>query len=213
MNREIAQVMAARLQELEDEEYITKLSGLVRVLELAMPDDPDKPNGKKTKRKVPVPFEPTVDGSLQGAAMTPDSGERCIVYFEEDGQPTFAEGAANAMSYSVTSRLRLVCWFNQKGFTPEEGITSRLEVMLIRQLQTAKDNPFPDLFTGIRVTGQSFGQMNAALFSKYTYDESYTQYLSYPYGYFGINLTITYFVPYDCVNEIGLRDFRDCCDD
>jgi len=225
MNREVAQLLKARLTSLTNPNpslaLITKLSGLVRVARIAFladgyleAEDDEYGKGKPPKEVIvewPVPFELPANGELPDATMAPDDKERCIVYFEDVDCIPLPNQQNDALS-QWRSTVRLVCWFNQEGFTDPNGITAKLLVLMYRQLQAGIENPFPGIIMSPTVKITRVTKMDRSLFSKYNYEETRAQYLSYPFGYFGIDVEVTYFVSYGCLGTINIKPFAGCCD-
>lgn len=208
MNRQIAEVLKARLQYLADEGYITKLSGLVRAAKIPVPAV--DANGEPTTAVItlPIPFEVSKEATVQDAVMNPDSSERSVIYFEAfQGRPlkltnTFSMYQAN---------LRLICWFNQTRFVEQDATALVLQTMIFRELERNNDNPFPDIIQELEVTATGFPPADERLFSAYSYDQLKAQYLAYPYDCFAIDLSIKFIISYGCFNALSLADPTDCC--
>ena len=81
---------------------------------------------------------------------------------------------------------------------------------IIQKLRAEQNPENVSFFTGLFVEVSRIPKQDAALFSKYTYDETLTQYLRPPFEFFGIELKCSYSINQKCIGEIEM--YRTCYD-
>lgn len=202
INQTIAYLLKKSLVPLVERGLITRLAGLVKTLET------DRfSGGKKKKYRFPIPVEASESTCLSTGRvypdLVPDSSERLIVYFE-DGGATCLNGDTKWQS-----RLRLVAWGNRDGFTIAEERQPELPIIIASLLIGAiRKATGEGIVNSLRVEITSSPEAGANLFSRYTYNETSSQYLMLPYFALGLDLTIIFTLQHDCAvnNLIAVAD-------
>jgi hypothetical protein len=126
--------------------------------------------------------------------LVPDGSKRSIIYFEDMGwsrQKPHPPGA-----YRYTSRLRMVVWMNTKLIGDQCTIADSVQQDLIDAIEVERYNADP--FQQIQHRAYSAPPVSNAIFSKYTYNESERQFLTWPYSYFAIDIETTFILPIGC---------------
>ena len=82
---------------------------------------------------------------------------------------------------------------------------------IITKIRAEQNPENVSFFTGLFVEISRIPKQDASLFSKYTYDETLTQYLRPPFEYFGIELKCSYSINPKCIGEIEID--QTCYDD
>lgn len=123
-------------------------------------------------------------------ALVPDSSKKSIIYCEKIGDITLEQRTPNY--WIANANLRLFCWYNldliNEGQYIDEGV-------IIGNIITQIPRSLPDnLFTYVKkvriyVDGVTTG---SDLFLKYTYNEVKTQFMTFPYGAFAIDVSVQY---------------------
>lgn len=131
--------------------------------------------------------------------FTPDDSKTSIIYFEDRG--TSMTKMENQSVY-FTSNFTLICWFNYKKLTPPMTNPSLIVGNIIKYLHLLMGNISPLIGVVLSVTGQQ--DNTGGVFSKYSYIEEQTQFITYPYGYLALDLQAEYSVRKECFDEIGI---------
>lgn len=183
MIKDICIIFKEKLVEDKDAGIIDVLEGLTRVLEYYPTED------SKAKR-IPFPVDYIEPAGCEEQELTicvPDASKRCIVYFDSS-QSNLAKSLDKASSYNAI--VSLICWYNTNGFENKENIQTRLISRFSERVKSAKYEVGDFLDLGeIEVTKVI---EDASFFTKYTYDQANSQYLTYPYGYFKIDFKVDF---------------------
>jgi hypothetical protein len=198
VNRDIANIIKDKISDLP---FIDKISGLVRTVSYT-----ENVEGQAYTYKFPVSCDVTYEDCFSNERykeMTPNSELRSLVYFEDGG---INLTGSNSRSSEYESRIRLVCWLNMKRFdTTECSISGYITSLIIRRLLTT--TRFNNgIYSDIRFNVSQIPDKTSAIFSQYTYDESATQYMLYPYDYLAIDIKVNYSILYKCLDDIGLTN-------
>lgn len=184
MNYYIANIIKERLKSVS---FVDNIVGLVR---------PITANINEKPCILPVAINISQDLCLKGnyIDLMPNSKYKSIIYFEDNGINVL-ECSENKCEY--ISKLKMIVWLNTTkindvGCLYDGSICSTLE--LIKAMQ--KSNPINNVNTNplvhrIIVMPKSIIR-DKTIFSEYTYDEKYSQYLFYPYDYFAINIDVRF---------------------
>lgn len=129
--------------------------------------------------------------------LVPDSNLKSVMYFEMNNPPSLAESHNSWDLYEAG--LSLVCWFNYQKVDPEMYDPS----YLISEINAAIPFKIGKIGCINTVTCDFAGQdhNDGAIFDKYTYTESESQFFKYPYEYFVLNFDISYRIAKDCSEE------------
>lgn len=133
--------------------------------------------------------------------FVPDDRKISIIYFEDRG--TSMTRMENQSVY-FTSNFTLICWYNYKKLTPPMTNPSLIVGNIIKYLPLVMGNVSPLIGVVLSVTGQQ--DNTGGVFSKYSYIEEQTQYITYPYGYLALDLQAEYSVRKECFDEIGIQE-------
>ena len=145
----------------------------------------------KIEKVFPVAYNTPSDcDSSVYADLVPDSSKTSIIYCEKIGDVVMEQALRNV--WITTATLRLVCWYNldriNEGQSVDEGnvannvlsqLPKRLPDAWFLYVRSVILNPVRVIF-------------GADIFSKYTYDEVRTQFLTLPYGAFAIDIEVQY---------------------
>ena len=189
MNNKIANIFRLQLQTLS---WADKVAGLVQTASIRTADSVTK--------TYPISCDVTADACIKGEyqALTPDSKKKSILYFEDRGV-AMVERQGNRLKFQ--SSLRLVGWVNLKLIQEAEcdadvsgcGTIGDYVIQVIKLLPTSPIKTVD--FISIMVSDIAEAERDVSIFSKYTYSETGVQYLLHPYGFFCLDLSITFTIP------------------
>lgn len=164
-------------------------AGLVQTVTYKIPDE----NGNLIVKRMPVSYDTTMAVECSNAgkerAVVPDSSKKGILYFEDNGGVLVNRQLSGGRAM-YTGNLVLVCWMNKKrtvGDTYAE-ISKAAYDQITEKLQGKINSQY---FINLRAVPVKFRQ-DAAIFGKYTYDETVLQYLRPPFEYLAIDLKVTF---------------------
>lgn len=199
MNQDIAGILKTYLQE---EIYVDKLSGMVRPVSIAFPTSTP---GRVVYKTFPIACDVPYEGcqaDTMNKDMIPDDTKRSIIYFE-DGGVDFEKRENNLMFFN--SRLKIIGWINLRKFKHSGcSLSSTIVTRIIRKLPTQPVNN--GIYTRLHIVSISQAVKHPNIFSPYSYNETETQYLVYPFDYFALNISVKFAVNKNCLNEIELDD-------
>lgn len=204
MNKEIAHVLKERLAVNGGLPFVDVLSGLAQRVSY----QETNADGNPITKAMPVSYDNTTADSCTVSperALIPDSSKKGILYFEDMGSVFVDRLSGGAMRYRST--LVLVCWMNRArlvgdGYTE---ITSYCVGTILKKIAPPNFINVPP-FVRMRVTPGRILPQDAAVFSRYTYDETITQFLRPPFEFFGMELTVDYGIHPDCINQLNFKD-------
>lgn len=204
MTNDIAEILRDKIETLP---FVDRIAGLVKALTISEETD----SGKKRKT-FPVACNVSQADCMAGAYqdLVPDSAKKSVIYFEEAGGTQMLGFDGPKMKFR--SNLRLVGWLNLKkmGLT-DCGWSSTAVLQIIRELSDyTQPSNHNNKFIHLKITGISEAEKSAAIFSRYTYDETVTQYLIYPYDYFALNISVEFFVNKNCIEDAEIPDIEIC---
>lgn len=201
MNKEISNILKDRLCGLP---FVEQLGGMVQTVEFKQPNG----DNNVTTKRMPISCDAELGPkgkATQEMAFVPNSKKLGILYFEDLGISFVDRVSGGAIQYK--SRLILVCWMNRARLTGNSYteissycITSILGKLKIKTIANECN------FSRFMVTPGRILQQDSSVFSRYTYDESITQYLRPPFEFFGIELTVDYCIHPDCLNDIKFKE-------
>lgn len=202
MNEKIASILKSKIEALP---FVDKIAGLVRPVKIELLDK----DNKSVLKTFPVASDISNEACISGQYkdLIPDSKYRSIIYFEDNG---ITLTARNNRWVSFNSRLTLVGWLNLKMLFDCQTYTGSTECIL-SILSELPENPFSeDIFREIRIIALSEVTKSNAIFSRYTYDETKTQYLLYPFNYFALNMSVEFKINLACVEQFKLASCPKC---
>jgi hypothetical protein len=122
--------------------------------------------------------------------LVPDSTKKSIIYCEKIGDINFEQYRPNY--WLCSAQLRLVVWYNlnliTEGNFVDEGVVA---VNVLSQLPKSLDDTLFDYVSRVKIypVGVVTG---SEIFNRYSYDEVRTQFMTFPYGAFAIDVDIQY---------------------
>lgn len=206
MNKEISKILRDRLRENGGLPFVEKYAGLVQTVTEEVSTDE-----VKTKKRFPVATEVVVNDvcSSHEEIITPDSSLKGILYFEDGG--VVSQGKVGKR-FQFISNLTLVCWINRAKVV--SNIYSEITGIAIQNIMTklkVDENPENvSMFTGLTVSVVKVQPQEASIFSRYTYDESVTQYLRPPFEFFGLGLQVKFSIDPKCVEPLTITTEEVC---
>ena len=201
MNKEISKILRDKLREGDGLAFVEKYVGMVQTV---VRDDPNE--GATKKSRFPVATEVFINNICQSneQIITPDSGLKGLIYFEDNG--------TNPDGKKYVSNLTLICWINRAKIV--SNIYSEITGIAIQNILNkigVDENPENvSMFQGLTVSLTKIFPQEASLFSKYTYDESVTQYLRPPFEFFGLGLQIKYGINSKCIEPLTITENEVC---
>jgi hypothetical protein len=204
MNTVIASYLKDRI--LEGITWADLVVGMVKTLTFQQPVE----NGQAVKKAIPISCDLEVSQrdciANKQHHVVPDSKLKALIYFEDSGAVP-AGKTPRGLAYTAT--IKLVCWMNLPKLGHSSCSVSALAMtQLIEVLdgigKTTSVNLFADYgvpINSVKVTEISIDPKSASIFSKYTYDETKTQYLMYPYDYFSLTLKVSFEIPKGCIGD------------
>jgi len=131
--------------------------------------------------------------------FVPESKLSGLIYFEDNGVSPDPNKRHSMLDF-WNARLRLVGWFNQKKFRNEFDSNFRSEAMLeivqaIKTKRPVKQGVLHQFF----VTVDSIPSIDASIFSSFDYNEAQSQFLTAPFDFFAIDLSISFATAKNCL--------------
>jgi len=195
MNNKIANIIVDYIKDLT---WIDKLAGLTQVAKV------NQTSGDGTvEKRYPVSCQMSVDDLCVDGCyeeLAPNSKYMSVVYFEDNGF-TFNRQAGNRLYYE--SNLKLVAWLNYARLTRVMGVgcgaTGNYIIDIIKALPAFPVNVADLMGVSIRVTSQAIRSDD--IFSKYTFNQTATQFLMLPFDFFSLEIRTSFYLIPECVNE------------
>lgn len=132
--------------------------------------------------------------------FVPDSSKMSIIYFEDQGIEVVNSGCTFT---DCTASLKIVCWANLVRINADYTDALLLKLDLIKNIPARLPND--DWVTKILATFTGEDTKSPAIFGNYTYDETMTQYLIYPYDYFALNYSVKFSFVNSCCDDVVLN--------
>lgn len=188
MNARIAAILKDRISQFT---YVDRIAGMVRTAQM-----------ERAGQVVKLPVAIDVDDDLACDAstlrdMVPDERYACMVYFEDRG---FQRITSRTRGTSFRSSIRMVCWVNTAKFGGDPMAGERI----MQQFLAEVHQPGPvntDTLVGLRTTAETSPERGGGLFGAYTYPESASQYLLWPFDAFAIDIAAEYRLRPGCEDE------------
>lgn len=206
MNKEISKVLRDKLRQDGGLPFVDKYVGMVQTV------TEDVATDETTKRnKFPVSTEVVLNDVCLSheEVITPDSSLKGLIYFEDNGVQ--AQGKKGNI-FQFVSNLTLVCWINRAKIV--SNIYSEITGIAIQNIMSklnVDENPENvSMFTGLTVSVSKIQPQEATIFSRYTYDETITQYLRPPFEFFGLGLQVKFGVNPNCVEPLTITNEEVC---
>lgn len=204
MQKEIANILKGRLIEGGGLPFVQDIAGLVQTVEYRTENGDGNPLTKRMPVSYDVAIVPGCTISPE-QAMIPDSRKRGMLYFEDLGVTYLDRVSGGALKYQ--SRLVLVCWMNRARITGNhyDEITTGAVMQILRKLKQRKITN-EGIFSRFQVNAGRMLPQDISVFSRYTYDETITQFLRPPFEFFGMEIITTFAVHPDCVPDIEIQE-------
>ena len=207
MNKELSKILRERLQENGGLPFVERYAGLVQTVEKIDIDV----NQNNVRKRFPVATESVLNGVCNSneIIMTPDSSVKGIVYFEDGGTTPMGRKGSR---FLYSSNLTLVCWINRAKVVSNiySEITGIAIQNIIEKMRVDENPENVSIFTGMTVSVVRILPQEASIFSKYTYDETITQFLRPPFEFFALGLQIKYGINSDCVEPLTITTEEVC---
>ena len=175
-----------------DLSFVDKITGIVKPAQASI-------GGVVKTFPVAYNTDVSVCSDSQLLDFTPDDRKTSIIYFEDRG--TSMTRMENQSVY-FTSNFTLVCWINYKRIAGCMTNTSLIVGNLIKYLPVVMGNISPLIGVVLSVTGQQ--DNTGGVFSKYSYIEEQSQFITYPYGYVALDLSADFSVRKECFEDIEI---------
>jgi hypothetical protein len=187
--------------------FVDRLAGMVRPVTFK---DTNK-DGAFVRRSFPVACGVSAKDCINNGKyqdLVPNDTKKSVLYFEEIGGAQVIGREKNNLKFRAT--MRLVGWLNlQKLGVDSCSYSSAAVLQIISRLPEAYFN-LNDRYTKCFITNLQEADKLPTIFGRYTYDETVTQYLLFPYDYFALNITVEYNVPRACIEAIVLDEPINC---
>jgi hypothetical protein len=186
-------------------DFVSVIAGLAKPVSY----NEEVPNGIEGERDsvlrftIPVSTDtniaPCGPYDLPDQALVPDSSQKGILYFEDNGGQI--TGSRGSYGNSYVWNVRLVMWLNKNLITGNaySMISANVVTAIMSGIGAYDVNPknnYP--FTGLLVRGTNQVQ-GAQVFSRYTYKEEVRQYLMAPFEAYGLDLRLSFTLNPACV--------------
>ena len=200
MTSELANILKNKISGLL---IVDKLAGLVVTVEKVQPTDVP---GAFIVTKFPASVDSEYEECTSSGCykdLVPSSELRSIIYFEDYG--TTAVGGKEQGAYRYRTKLRLVCWLNNRLI--QEGECMSINHLIITQIRELLEigHVNDGDFKRIRITLESVVDNDYSLFSRYTYPKDSIKFLMNPYEVFGMNLLCEYSISPACIPSFLLN--------
>lgn len=135
-------------------------------------------------------------GNWEYQPLNPNQNYKSVIFFEEGGTEIVSDRRDNHIS-----KLRLICWLNLKKIGETSNVnmkTDEYAVELLEAIQGSQGNS--NEFLGIYVELNAIAKRDKDIWNKYSFNQAVAQYLTFPYSYFAIDLTLRYRYNYACLS-------------
>ena len=189
--------------------FADRVAGMTRTVSMSQPAASG--TGTVTK-KFPVSCDVSHRDCISNKQhhLVPDSKLKSLIYFEDNGA---SPNGKTSRGLTFTGSIRLVCWLNNDklgvtGCNSSSYATAQLVTLLLQVKNINGQTPL-NLIT---VDDIAIPRKDSSIFSRYSYNELTNQYLLYPYDYFALDLTVTYEIPFACINDDWVTTQIECTD-
>lgn len=186
-------------------EFISIIAGLAKPVNYndEVPNGIDGERDSVLKFTIPVSTDTNIApcGPYEGPdqALIPDSSQRGILYFEDNGGQS--TGSRGPYGSTYVWQVRLVMWLNKdlitgNGYSMISANVVTETLKAIGAFDTNPRNNYPFTNLTVRATNQVQG---AQVFSRYTYKEAVRQYLMAPFESYGLDLRLSFTINPACI--------------
>ena len=187
--------------------FVERYGGLVRIAKKAYPTD--KGFEYKTFPVSCSVSERECWESGKYADLIPNDKYKSIAYFEPAGnvkiENTVVPGT-NRKAIYVSIPVDFICWINYK---ISECSWYGFELLALKAFNTMSNAPLPFKVHGFKIDIRMLASRDENIFSKYSYGDKLGL-LLYPYDFFKIGLTISFFIDTKCFEEITFPEPVEC---
>lgn len=207
MITDIANILKGKLIGLP---FVDRIAGLTQI---AIDKQPIGENKFKTIR-FPIACNVTgkdcSDSNNRVTDLVPDSTKKSVFFFQDINGASFVNQTGNNLNF--VADIRLVGWLNLKELGKDQcSITSLVVSNIIRAFRaTGTFNEAP--FTRVKINILKQVLRDAKIFSDYTFSETETQYLMYPYEHFALDLKVNFTINSECMNTFNQGIIDECND-
>lgn len=186
--------------------FVDKYAGVVRTINYETTDK----DGRKLRRSFPADCQTTFNdadcNSGRYLDLCPDDSKKSVMYLEDTG---FRLVKREGHFQYFKANYDLIVWLNLPKLGAS-GCTYSAVAMagVIKALPLQPQNYGLYHLTRIQPTGQKPKSVNP--FAKYTYEESVTQFLLYPFDYFVLTLDVDFRIDLRCVTIESLNPPLNC---
>lgn len=145
------------------------------------------------KKKFPIDCSDGAECEDDLIDLSPNSKYNSVSFFEDLGTKT----AKSIKGDRFTTKLRFICWLNGKNFEDDCNLGCMAQLNIYRVLRKCKIKD--DTIGAFNIRNIEMPIKSNALFRNYTFNEHCTQYLTKPYDYFALDLTIDWSI--GCLDE------------
>lgn len=187
---------------------IGKINGLPFIDKYAGVVKPATYSDEGVKKTFPISCALDITQCKKGDYMDlcPDSSKKSVLYLE-DKYIRFVSREGN--DYRFQGSFDLVCWLNLPKLGLEQcSVSAKAILSVMAQFSATPANH--GIYQKLLITplGQNPKSINP--FAKYSYDESVSQFLLYPFDYFVLPLQVDFVVNKKCVDEFLTSDPIGC---
>lgn len=205
MNKEICRILKDWLLSNGGLPFVEVMAGMVQTVEYK---DPMGDEGVMVTKRMPVSTDTNMATNCKltpERELIPDSMKKGLLYFEDYGAQYIGRGSGERLEYR--SNVRLICWMNRARLVGDAytEITSYCITNVLAKLNLQRPVNSGN-FIAIRVEPGRIYPQDKGIFSRYTYDETITQYLRPPFEFFAVDLTVTYFIHPACIGQLQFVD-------
>ena len=198
MQKELCNILKGKLITLP---FADLVAGMAQTLTTT---DQDETNSTTITKRIPVSYDVWNAGADcfgREISLIPDSSRKSIIYFEDYGV-TPATSTHGLQSFNAS--LRLVCWLNRSKLVGDNytEIAGRCQSAIIGRL--CHKNPENNgMFNRLKIDLSRIPPQDAAIFGRYTYNETDRQYLRPPFEFFAIDLLCNFQSNPKCLDSIA----------
>lgn len=178
--------------------YVETLAGLVQT---ETRDKLDKKGEGIITRSYPIYCPEKADCEPnQIEPLVPDRKRTSLFYFENNADTLILGRTRGYVEFQAN--LRLVGWLNPKKLGVEDcSITAPIVAQLLVVLDKKIFNDPARFMTRIQIMPTKVLTKNDIVFKKYKYNRKFYSLLEFPYDYFGIDISVKFAVPENCITN------------
>lgn len=198
----VSEVLKLRLSSLKTDGIVTSLHGISKVAYTSfLSKDPKKLDS------IPVPYDiDSTDSCFKDDTLSlipKEKGIRSIIYFESSQQSRFIDIDESEKPSTLSTNLKLVCWYNEEYFNSNQDVNSLL-ISIVSQKILSSNIKSSQYIDYLKVTDLSVSTIEDSMgvFHKYTYLIEKENILLKPYGFFTLDIGVNYSIKQCNTNDI-----------